>query len=103
MNHIFRGHPGYYECDPKAGVLKSQGGMGLLWYATKIFRDFLLELDFKCGAKETNSGVFVRVPSVPVSDDDINHALKIQIDDASEGIHSTGAAYDVASESPEPL
>ncbi|MFQ6038992.1 MAG: family 16 glycoside hydrolase [Candidatus Aminicenantales bacterium] len=86
--------PGYFELDEKTGVLKSQGGMGLLWYARKRFRDFILELDFRCADKMTNSGVFLRVPEMPVSDDYIYHAFEIQIYDAGKGIHRTGAVYD---------
>ena len=86
--------PGYFECDPKTGVLKGQGGMGLLWYGKKV-RDFVLECDFKCSTPTTNSGLFIRVPSVPVSDDYIYHSIEIQIDDTSAGIHHTGAAYDI--------
>jgi len=86
--------PGYFECDPKTGVLKGQGGMGLLWYGRKL-KDFVLECEFKCSTGTTNSGIFLRVPAVPVSDDYIYHAIEIQIDDASTGIHHTGAAYDI--------
>jgi sugar phosphate isomerase/epimerase len=86
--------PGYFECDPKTGVLKGQGGMGLLWFGRKL-KDFVLECEFKCSTPTTNSGIFLRVPEVPVSDDYIYHAIEIQIDDASTGIHHTGAAYDI--------
>lgn len=86
--------PGYFECDPKTGVLKGQGGMGLLWYGKKV-RDFVLECEFKCSTPTTNSGIFLRVPEVPVSDDYIYHSIEIQIDDTSTGIHHTGAAYDI--------
>ena len=86
--------PGYFEIDGKTGVLKSQGGMGLLWYSVRKYADFVLELDFKCSTKETNSGIFLRVPALPASDDYIYHSFEIQIDDASQGIHATGAAYD---------
>jgi sugar phosphate isomerase/epimerase len=86
--------PGYFELDGRTGVLKSQGGMGLLWYSAKKFRDFVLELDYMCSRKDTNSGVFLRVPEVPASDDYIYHSFEIQIDDAGEGVHTTGAAYD---------
>ncbi len=86
--------PGHFELDPKTGVLKSQGGMGLLWYSARKYKDFVLELDFKCSRKDTNSGVFLRVPAVPASDDYIYHSFEIQIEDAGEGIHATGAAYD---------
>lgn len=86
--------PGYFILDAKTGELKSQGGMGLFWYSKRKFRDFVLELEFKCAQKNTNSGIFLRVPQIPVSDDYIYHAFEIQINDSGEGIHKTGAAYD---------
>ncbi len=86
--------PGYFELDAKTGILKGQGGMGLFWYSVKKYNDFVLELDFKCAMDITNSGVFLRVPDMPSSDDYIYHSFEIQIDDASEGIHMTGSAYD---------
>jgi len=86
--------PGYFDLDPKTGVLESHGGMGLLWYSGRKFKDFILELDYMCSAPETNSGIFVRVPQVPVSDDYIYHSFEVQINDAGSGIHKTGAVYD---------
>ncbi len=86
--------PGYFELDARTGVLKSQGGMGLLWYAPRTYKDFVLDFDYKCSKPETNSGVFIRVPAVPTSDDYIYHGFEVQIDDAGTGIHKTGAAYD---------
>jgi len=86
--------PGYFELDERTGVLKGQGGMGLLWYAAKKHKDFILELDYKCADKFTNSGIFLRVPEIPVSDDYIYHSFEIQINPAGKGIHKTGAAYD---------
>ncbi len=86
--------PGYFELDEQTGVLKSQGGMGLLWYSRKTFKDFILELDFKCAQKNTNSGVFLRVPGFVTSDDYIYHSFEIQINDAGSGTGMTGAAFD---------
>ncbi|MFC2162034.1 family 16 glycoside hydrolase, partial [Acidobacteriota bacterium] len=86
--------PGYFVLDEKTGILKGNGGMGLFWYSVKKYKDFILELDFKCEMDITNSGVFVRVPEMVFSNDYIYHSFEIQIDDASEGIHHTGAAYD---------
>jgi hypothetical protein len=86
--------PGYFELDPETGILTSHGGMGLLWYAAKEYGDFVLDLEFKCADRTTNSGVFLRVPGVPSSDDYIYHSFEIQIDDTSEGIHHMGAVYD---------
>ncbi|UCF40929.1 MAG: DUF1080 domain-containing protein [Gemmatimonadota bacterium] len=86
--------PGYFELDPANGVLTARGGMGLFWYAAKQYGDFVLELEFRCTDRANNSGVFLRVPEMPVSDDYIYHSFEIQIDDASEGIHQTGGVYD---------
>ncbi|MFC1661321.1 DUF1080 domain-containing protein [Gemmatimonadota bacterium] len=86
--------PGYFELDRETGILTSHGGMGLFWYSVKEFADFELELEFRCSRVTTNSGVFVRVPGVPSSDDYIYHSFEIQIYDAGEGIHVTGAVYD---------
>jgi len=86
--------PGYFEADLKTGVLKGQGGMGLLWYGKKL-KDFILDLEFKCATETTNSGIFLRIPEVPTSDAYIYHSIEIQIDDHSTGIHHTGAAYDI--------
>jgi sugar phosphate isomerase/epimerase len=86
--------PGYFELDEKTGVLKSQGGMGLLWYSVKKWRDFVLDFEFKCAQKNTNSGIFFRIPELPTSDDYIYHSFEIQIYDAGDGIHKTGAIYD---------
>jgi|TARA_Y100000310_G_scaffold208218_1_gene208759 hypothetical protein len=87
--------PGYFELNRDTGVLTSRGGMGLFWYSAKKYRDFILELEFKCSAPEANSGVFLRVPDMPVSDEYIYHSFEVQINDAAEeGVHRTAAVYD---------
>lgn len=90
--------PGYFDLDSETGVLTSHGGMGLFWYAVQEYGDFVLDLEFKCADANTNSGVFLRVPGVPTSDDYIYHSFEIQINDSGaptfEGIHKTAAVYD---------
>ncbi|HDJ22794.1 MAG TPA: DUF1080 domain-containing protein [Candidatus Aminicenantes bacterium] len=86
--------PGYFELDPRGGVLKSHGGMGLFWFSEKKFADFILDLEYKVSHSTTNSGIFLRVPEVPTNNDYIYHSFEIQIYDAGEGIHKTGAVYD---------
>jgi len=86
--------PGYFVLDETTGVLKSEGGMGLLWYSRKMFRDFVLELDFRCAQKNTNSGVFLRVPGVVTNNDYIYHSFEVQINDAGQGTEMTGSAFD---------
>lgn len=86
--------PGYFELDEKKGIMKGQGGMGLFWYSVKKYKDFTLELDFKCSEKNTNSGIFLRIPDIPTNNDYIYHSFEIQIYDSGDGIHKTGAVYD---------
>ena len=87
--------PGHFTLDHETGVLTSHGGMGLLWYAAEMFGDFTLRLEFMTTEREANSGIFLRVPEVPVSDDYIYHSFEVQIDAAAaEPIHRTGAVYD---------
>ena len=93
--------PGYFELDPRTGVLKSHGGMGLFWYSEKKFKDFVLDLEYKVSDRTTNSGIFLRVPEVPTSNDYIYHSFEIQIYDAGQGIHQTGAVYDAQAPSQE--
>ena len=87
--------PGYFELDRTSGVLTSSGGMGLFWFSAKKYSNFVLDLEFKSLAPETNSGVFIRVPEMLVSNDYIYNSFEIQIDDDNENpAHRTGAVYD---------
>jgi len=87
--------PGYFTLDHRTGVLAAHGGMGLFWYAAEPFGDFALRLQFQTSVPESNSGVFLRVPEVPISDDYIYHSFEIQIHATSEEpIHRTGGVYD---------
>ena len=61
--------PGHFILDRTTGVLESNGGMGLFWYSGKKYKNFILELDYKTSEPKANSGIFLRVPDIPVSDD----------------------------------
>lgn len=87
--------PGWFELDRETGILTAHGGMGLLWYSAERYGDFVLELDFMTSEENANSGIFLRVPEVPTSDEYIYRSFEIQIHDApEEGVHTTGAVYD---------
>ena len=79
-------------------ALLSYGGMGLLWYYKKQFKDFILTLEWKVSNINDNSGVFVRFPN-PCNDPNIaiEYGYEIQIDDTGlpdgDPIHKTGAVY----------
>lgn len=86
-------------------ALLTQGGMGLLWYYKKKFKDFILTLEWKVSKISDNSGIFVRFPN-PYTDPNIafEYGYEIQIDDigSPDGnpIHRTGAIYDHKGPSP---
>ena len=79
-------------------LLKTQGGMGLIWYCKKNFKDFILRLEWRVTHIEDNSGIFVRF-SNPQGDPwhAVNNGYEIQIDDLAlpnkESVHMTGAIY----------
>ena len=82
-------------------ALQSDKGGGLLWYAEKEYKNFILKLERKVSDECDNSGVFVRFPD---PDDNPNIAVRegyeVQIDSkAGDPIHQTGAIYDFAAPS----
>lgn len=80
--------------EERPGVLVTEGGMGMLWYARRPFKDFTLRLEYQQSAPKNNSGVFVRFPNPPKSPwDAVNEGYEIQIDDGADPEHRTGAVY----------
>jgi hypothetical protein len=83
------------------GALEARSGMGLLWYAARAFRDFVLDVDWRVTRAEDNSGVFVRFPDP--GDDPwaaVHGGYEVQIHDtAPEPIHQTGGIYSFAAPS----
>ena len=85
--------PGYFTLDKDTGVLETIGGMGLFWYSKKKYKNFILELDYKTSEQKANSGIFLRVPEIPISDNYIYNTFEIQICDAAEDDSKTAAVY----------
>jgi hypothetical protein len=75
------------------GLLKSQGGMGLLWYTAKKFANVEIKVVFRNpGGK--NSGVFVRIPEQPTEPwMPVNKGYEVQIDNNADEFHTTGVLY----------
>ncbi len=86
--------PGSFKMEN--GVATGHGGMGLLWYAPKKFKNFTLRVQFKAQDPKWNSGVFVRFPD-PGNDPWVavreGHELQIGNGDKPD-THTTGAVYD---------
>jgi hypothetical protein len=83
----------------RGGALVSSGGMGLLWYTRRRFRDFELQVDWRVAERCDNSGVFVRFPARPRSPGDaVDGGYEVQIDDCDPNgpAFRTGAVYGFA-------
>jgi hypothetical protein len=75
------------------GLLKSQGGMGLLWYTGQKFGVVKLRIIYK-GADKNNAGVFIRIPETPEEAwMPVNKGYEVQLDDREDELHKTGLLY----------
>ncbi|MFI6105258.1 ThuA domain-containing protein [Streptomyces sp. NPDC051310] len=100
---LFNGHSteGWKQAGPGRftvvdGELRTEGGMGLMWYQAKELSSYSLQLDWKL-AGDDNSGVFV---GFPASDDPwsaVHRGYEIQIDATDAPDRTTGAVYGFAS------
>lgn len=87
--------PGRFVIDD--GRLKSEGGMGLLWYTREAFGDCVLRVVYMTTAPDTNSGVFIRIDGPPADEwHAVHHGYEVQIQDALDDYHRTGAIYSLA-------
>ena len=75
------------------GLLKTNGGMGLLWYTGQKFEDVKIKVVYK-GADKSNAGVFIRIPEQPTEPwMPVNRGFEVQIDDNADLHHQTGVLY----------
>jgi hypothetical protein len=75
------------------GLLKTQGGMGLLWYTPQQFEDVTLRVVYR-GADQNNAGVFIRIPERPTEPwMPVYRGFEVQIDDRADEFHKTGVLY----------
>ncbi len=47
------------------GLLKTEGGMGLLWYTGEKFGDCTVRVVYRTTTTDDNSGIFIRIPDPP--------------------------------------
>jgi len=82
------------------GFVKSKGGMGLLYWTNEKFGNCVIRVVFRMRDENSNSGVFIRIPSVPTEDNmmPVNTGYEVQIDNKPElskedDYHYTGMLY----------
>jgi len=78
------------------GALKTEGGMGLLWYTREKFADATIRVVYRTPQPKVggNSGVFIRIPEKPTEPwMPVNKGYEVQIDDSADDYHRTGVLY----------
>lgn len=79
------------------GLLRSEGGMGLLWYMGEKFGNCVIRVVYKTTSRLSNSGVFVRIADKPAEPwYAVHHGYEVQIQDDNDEYHRTGAVYSLA-------
>jgi hypothetical protein len=87
-------HVGEGEFVIEDGLLKTEGGMGLLWYTERPFRDVVIRVEYR-NPEGRNAGVFIRIPEPPPDPWMAVHGgYEVQIDDMVEDEYTmTGVLY----------
>ncbi len=79
------------------GLIRTHGGMGLLYWAGGKLGDCVIRVVYKMRDKNDNSGVFIRIPIEPREAwMPVNYGYEVQIDNVAEGedeYHITGMLY----------
>lgn len=78
----------------QGGSMKTEGGMGLLYYAGEKFGNATIRVVYKVTDARSNSGVFIRLPEPPPDAwYGVHNGYEVQIDAAGDEWHTTGALY----------
>jgi Domain of Unknown Function (DUF1080) len=86
--------PGRFVVDN--GVLRTEGGMGLLFYSREKLGNCVLRVVYKTAGPQANSGVYVRIADKPKDEwYAVHHGYEVQIMDAAES-RGTGSIYTFA-------
>lgn len=76
------------------GILKSEGGMGLLWYTRRKFGNCVIRVVYKTTKKTDNSGVFIRIPEAATEPlMPVNKGYEVPIDDSEDDYHVSGVLF----------
>lgn len=87
-------HVGPGEMVVENGLIKTSGGLGLLYWTGGTLGDCTIRVVYKMGHENDNSGVFIRIPLEPREPwMPVNYGYEIQIDNAQDEYHSTGTVY----------
>jgi len=81
----------------EGGLMRTEGGMGLLYYGVEPFGNCRLRVVFRTSGAKGNSGVFIRLPEKPKDPwYGVHNGYEVQIDAGGDEWHATGALYSLA-------
>jgi len=90
----FAGTAGATGFSVNNGLLETGGAKGLLWYTGEKIGNARIRVVFKMSNEKGNSGVFIRIPVEPKSENDAIHkGIEVQIDNRDNDWHCTGVLY----------
>jgi len=99
---------GWEHLDPgrflvEDGMLRTEGGMGLLWYSREKLGDCVLRVVYKTGTPRSNSGVYIRIADRPKDEwYAVHHGYEVQIMDSGPELRRTGSIYTFAKAEAQP-
>jgi hypothetical protein len=78
----------------KDGLMKTEGGMGMLLYQREKIGHATLRVVFRLTGKEADSGVFIRIPEIPTEPwMPINRGYEVEIGDWPDDYSCSGVLY----------
>jgi hypothetical protein len=87
--------PGHFVVEN--GMLKTVGGMGLLWYTREKVGNAIIRVRFRRTHPKDDSGVFIRIPFEPTDAwGPVNHGYEVEIGDWPDDYSCTGALYTIS-------
>ena len=79
------------------GLMKTEGGMGLLWYTGKKLGNCTVRVVYKTASDHANSGVIIRLPEPPTDPwYGVHNGYEVQIDAGGDDWHTSGALYSLS-------
>ena len=86
------------------GLLKTRGGMGLLWYTREKIEHSVVRVVFRFAGKDADSGLFIRIPEKPTEPwMPVNRGYEAEIGDWPDEYSRAGVLYSFTKTQARPL
>jgi 3-keto-disaccharide hydrolase len=87
----------------EGGQLRTEGGMGLLYYSREKLGDCTIRVVYKLGTPRSNSGLYVRIADKPADPwYAVHHGFEVQIADGGKPTRGSGSVYSFADAKAQP-